>query len=237
MLLLAAYGIGLGKVGFGGVGMIGMILVAEIFPARQSTGVVLPMLLIADVFAVWRFRKFAVWKHIVRILPPAFGGVVLGWWIMPIIPEEGFAKVIGSVILLMIVLLVLTRTLPKLRNITLEHQGLLFPTGLAAGVTTMLANAAGPITTLYLLACRLPKMEFVGTGAWFFLIVNLVKVPFSLNLGLISPGSLGVNLLVAPAIILGIFTGRWILERISQKLFEILLIGFATLGAIRLILT
>jgi uncharacterized protein len=236
LVLLAGYGTGLGKAGFGGAGMAAMILMAEIFPARQSTGIILPMLITADILAVWRFRKFAVWKHVFRILPPAFVGVVLGWWLMPRVPEQGFAKVIGGIVLVMVVLLVLTRMLPRLRNLTLEHQALLIPTGLAAGVTTMMANAAGPITTLYLLACRLPKMEFVGTGAWFFLIVNVLKVPFSANLGLITPSSLAVNLLVVPAIVLGIFSGRWILDRISQGVFEWLLIAFATLGALRLAL-
>ena len=108
-------------------------------------------------------------------------------------------------------------------------------TGVTTGVTTMLANAAGPVSTMYLLAMRLPKWEFVGTGAWFFLIVNVFKVPFSYDLGLISGVSLGRNAILFPAILCGVALGRFLLSRISQKLFENLLLAFSALAALRLI--
>jgi hypothetical protein len=98
----------------------------------------------------------------------------------------------------------------------------------------MLANAAGPITTVYLLACKLPKMEFVGTSAWFYLAVNVAKVPFSASLGLITPSSLAVNALLAPLILLGALGGRWILVRINQGAFEALMFAFSALGALKL---
>jgi uncharacterized membrane protein YfcA len=107
--------------------------------------------------------------------------------------------------------------------------------GWLGGSTTMLANAAGPVMTIYLLACRLPKMEFVGTGAWFFFVVNLTKVPFSVALGLITRDSLLLTLTLVPFVILGGFSGRWILQRINQRLFEALLIGFTVLAALRLV--
>lgn len=235
VVFVSGFCTGMGKSGFGGVGMVALILMAAAFPARESTGLLLPMLITADLFAVWRFRRYAVWRHILRILPPALTGVVIGWWVMPDIPDSLFGPVIGWILLLMIALLVLMKTLPALRNVTLEHQALLIPTGLTAGITTMLANAAGPVATLYLLACRLPKMEFVGTGAWFFLIVNVFKIPFSAQLGLITSESLLINLAAIPSIFFGIAAGRWLLTKISQRLFEVLLLIFATLGAIRLI--
>jgi uncharacterized membrane protein YfcA len=234
---LAAFGTGLGKAGFGGVGMLAMLLMAEVFPPRQSTGIILPMLITADIMAVLRFRKFTVWRYVLRLLPPAGIGVVFGWLIMPHISDARFGKWIGGIILLMVLLLILMRLVPALRNLTLEHPGFLWPTGLAAGVTTMLANAAGPITTLYLLACRLPKLEFVGTGAWFFLVVNVFKVPFSAGLGLITPESLLLNLKVVPVIAAGVLIGRWLLGKIPQQLFEALLLIFAIAGALRLLLS
>jgi uncharacterized membrane protein YfcA len=236
IVLLAGFGTGLGKAGFGGVGMLAMLLMAMVFPPRASTGIILPMLIAADLLAVHRFRQFTVWRHVRRLLPTAGAGVLLGWWIMPRVPETAFGPLIGWIILFMILLLVLMRTLPRLRNITLERQSLLVPTGLLTGITTMLANAAGPVATLYLLACRLPKLEFVGTGAWFFLLINVFKVPFSIHLGLLNTQSLILTLAAFPAILGGILLGRWLLDKISQRLFEILLLLFAAAGALRLIL-
>jgi uncharacterized membrane protein YfcA len=99
----------------------------------------------------------------------------------------------------------------------------------------MLANAAGPAMTVYLLASRLPKYEFVGTAAWFFFFINLIKVPFSASLGLITPQTLLFNLLLAPAVLIGLFCGKILLGKINQQAFEWLLIGLSLLGALRLI--
>ena len=107
--------------------------------------------------------------------------------------------------------------------------------GLLAGVTTMLANAAGPIFALYALAVALPKFEIVGTSAWFFFIINSFKVPFSLGLGLIHGQTLLLNLILSPAIIAGVFGGRWIMTRIPQRLFDEFLLAFAAIAALRLI--
>lgn len=100
----------------------------------------------------------------------------------------------------------------------------------------MLANAAGPIMAIYLLACRLPKMELVGTGAWFFFVVNVTKVPFSAGLGLIDAQSLLLTLVLAPLVVCGAVFGKWLLVRINQRMFEALLIAFTVLAAVRLLL-
>ena len=105
-----------------------------------------------------------------------------------------------------------------------------------AGVTTMLANAAGPVISLYLLAARLPKMEFVGTSAWIFLLLNISKLPFSYRLGLISADSLSLNLYLAPAVIAGVLTGRWLLKTVPQNWFEQLLLLFAAVASIKLLM-
>ena len=100
----------------------------------------------------------------------------------------------------------------------------------------MLANAAGAVMTVYLLACRLPKYEFVGTAAWFFFIVNMIKVPFSASLGLINTSSLTLNLLLVPGIVAGVAGGRFFLGKINQQVFEWLMIVFSLAGGLRLIL-
>ena len=107
--------------------------------------------------------------------------------------------------------------------------------GLLAGVTTMVANAAGPIMALFLIAVSLPKLELVGTSAWFFFVINCLKVPFSVQLGLIHPGTLLLNAVLVPAIGAGLVAGRWCVTRIPQRLFDALLLAFAAIAALRLI--
>jgi uncharacterized protein len=235
LVVLAAVSIGLGKAGFAGFGMLAVLIMALVLPARESTGVVLPMLIVADVFAVAAFRKFTVWSHVLRLLPPAFLGVVTGWLLMPHIDDGAFGPLIGWITLGLLVLMLVQKLTNRLAAGVVEHPGIAWPMGWAAGVVTMLANAAGPIMAIYLLAARLPKYKFVGTAAWYFFIVNIIKVPFSASLGLIQPSTLLLNLALIPAIAVGIFSGRWLLGKINQTVFEWLMIGFSFLGALRLI--
>jgi len=236
LAVLAALCIGLSKAGFGGVGMVAILVMAQILPARASTGVILPMLIVADIFAVAAFRKFTVWSHLVRMLPPALVGIVTGYFLMPYISDQNFGPFIGWITLVLLVLMVLQKVTRRLAASAVEHPGIAWPLGWLAGVTTMLANAAGPVMTIYLLAARLPKYEFVGTAAWFFFIINVAKIPLSAALGLIKPSSLLLNVFLVPAIIAGIFLGRWLLGKINQRIFEWLMIAFSLLGALRLIL-
>ena len=104
-----------------------------------------------------------------------------------------------------------------------------------AGVTTMLANAGGPVLTLYLLGMKVPKLELTATIAWFFFVLNLFKVPFSAGLGLITPGTLALNAVLVPGIAIGLLFGRWLIQRVPQKLFNQLLLAFAAAAALRLI--
>jgi len=234
--VVAALCIGLSKAGFGGVGMVAILLMAQILPARASTGVILPMLIVADIFAVSAFRKFTVWSHLVRMLPPALIGIVCGFFLMPRISDQNFGPLIGWITLTLLALMIMQKLTRRLAARAVEHPGIAWPLGWLAGVTTMLANAAGPVMTIYLLAARLPKYEFVGTAAWFFFIINVAKIPFSSALGLIKPSSLVFNAALVPAIIGGIFLGRWLLGKINQRIFEWLMIVFSLLGALRLIL-
>ena len=232
---LAATCVGISKSGFGAMAIPGILLMTQVMPARESTGVILPMLILADLFAVYAFRKFTVWRLLVKILPAAVLGVVLGWWLMPLIPAGLFTPVIGWIILALLLLTILQKCSSQLQEVAADHPAVSWPLGLLAGVSTMLANAAGPAMTVYLLASRLPKYEFVGTAAWFFFFINIIKVPFSASLGLITPQTLLFNLILAPAVLIGLFCGKLLLGKITQKAFEWLLIGLSLLGALRLI--
>jgi uncharacterized membrane protein YfcA len=236
-LLCAAVALcaGMAKTGFGGMGTVALVLMALVMPARESTGALLTILITADIYAVVAFRRHANWRVVLALLPPALLGIVAGWMLMPHVPEGMFRPLLGGITLALIGLLFLQRAMPQLSNAVSGRPMLGRVAGCIGGVTTMLANAAGPIMSIYLLACRLPKMELVGTAAWFFFVVNLSKIPFSASLGLIDHESLWLTVMLAPLVIAGAAAGKWLLTRINQRLFEALLIAFSVLAAIRLL--
>lgn len=236
LCVVAALCIGLSKAGFGGISMLAILIMAQILPARESTGAILPMLIIADIFAVKAYHQYSNARLVLRLLPAAVTGIVCGWILIPFIPVKHFGHLIGWLTLALLGIAVIQRLRPNFLASTVASLHVAFPFGWLAGLTTMLANAAGPVMTIYLLACRLPKMEFVGTAAWFFFVVNVIKIPFSVSLGFITTSSLLLDAILAPAIIGGVFLGRWLLGKINQATFEWLMIVFSLAGALRLIL-
>ena len=195
----------------------------------------LPLLLVGDVAAVRTFHEHARWDYVRRMLPPACLGVVLAAWFMRDLDETVYRPVIGWVTLILSILQFVRMYWPHWFGNVPHARWFAWTMGILAGAATMLANAAGPVFAVYLIAVGLPKMEFVGTSAWFFFIINLFKVPFSVALGLIRGHTLMVNLILAPAVLAGVLTGRWLLVRIPQRLFEHMLLAFAVLAALRLI--
>ena len=234
---LAALSVGLAKSGFGGIGMLTVTLMAAIMKGheRESTGVVLPLLICGDLFAVWAFRRHVRWGLLVRMLPPALFGVGLGYLWMSHLSNAGFKPLIGWIVIALTAVQIWRQLRPAASQNIPHSRRFAWLMGILAGVTTMLANAAGPVMTLYFLVLQLPKLEFVSTAAWFFLVVNLSKVPLSVNLGLIHPGSLLFNAALAPLVAVGVLAGRSVIHRIEQKRFEQLLIGLTALTALHLI--
>lgn len=233
--MLAAFGIGVSKSGFAGISLVHVLAFIFLFGARDSTGVVLPMLIVGDLLAVIAFRQHARWEYIRRLLLPAITGIVIGWALMGRISDAAYKPVVGTIILFLTALQLLRLWQPHLYDKAPHQLWFAWLMGLLAGVTTMLANAAGPIMALFFIAVSLPKFELVGTSAWFFLIVNVFKVPFSAQLGLIHGMTLLFNLLLFPLIALGIFTGQRLMRIIPQSWFEALLLLFATIASVRMI--
>jgi uncharacterized membrane protein YfcA len=232
---LGAIGIGLSKAGLAGIGLFHVVVFALLFGARQSTGVVLPMLLAGDVTAVTAFHQHARWDYIRRMLPPACLGVIVAAGIMRRLDDWLFKPMIGWIIMVLAVLQVVRMARPAWFASAPHSIAFAWICGLFVGAATMMANAAGPIFGLYTVALSLPKMEIVGTGAWFFLLINAFKVPFSFWLGLIQGRTLTLNILLMPAIFVGVFAGHQILRRLPQRAFELLMVGFAVVAALRLI--
>jgi uncharacterized membrane protein YfcA len=234
---LAALCVGLAKSGLAGFGMIPILLLADLFPARQSTGMLLLLLIIGDAAAVRAFHRHADWAQIRRLLPPAIVGVVAGWLAMGRLDDAVFRPVIGWIILVLTVLHLSRPVLNRWMETTTHSTAFAWTMGGLGGITTMLANAAGPVMTLFFLAIRFPKMEMVATGAWFFFFINLIKVPFSVHLGLINPSALAFAFVLFPVVVLAVLAGKQILQLIPQKLFEWLALIFALAGSLRLIVS
>jgi len=235
LLVIAAVGIGITKSGFSGVSLLHVLVFAHVFGAKASTGVVLPMLIVGDVLAMLMFGKHADWVYVRRMMPPALVGVLLGWLLMHRLSETLYRPITGCIILLLASMqLVRLRNEEWLADIPHSHS-FAWAMGITVGITTMLANAAGPVFGLFLISIGLPKKEFVGTAAWFFLILNVIKIPLSWNLGLIGEQSLLVNLMLAPLIYLGLIAGRSIAKRISQQSFERVILVLSIVAALQLL--
>lgn len=234
--LAAATCVGMAKTGFGGLGIVSVLLFAQLFPAKESTGALLPLMIFGDLIGVSIYRRHASWVELGRLLPATFAGIFCGWLVMPRIPDGSFGMFLGWFILGLMALTILQRRFPKVLLTAAEHPLLGLFAGWSTGVATMLANAAGAITAFYFLARRMDKLTFVGTAAWFFLVVNLSKVPFSAQLGLMTTESLKFDLVLLPAVAAGGALGRFLLRKVPQRPFEWITIGMATAAALRLIL-
>jgi uncharacterized membrane protein YfcA len=234
--------VGFTKSAVPGLAVLYAPLFAEVLPARASTGALLPLLILGDIFAVAFWRRHAVWRHIVRLLPWALAGIVAGWLVMGMIDDRVMRPVLGATLIVVLAVNVwhsVRRETAARRGIPFEETvpdawwfSALF--GLAGGVTTMITNAAGAILTIYLLSMRLPRDEFIGTAAWYFLIVNVIKVPFSASLGLITGPSLLLDAALAAGVVAGSIVGVLTARRIPQKAFVIAAQALAFASAVRM---
>lgn len=234
--LLAALCIGLSKAGFSGISMVAVVVLADIYGSKASVGLMLPLLIAADVIVYPAFRKHGSWRPVWKLLGPALVGISVGWWLLGVISETTARRVIGGCVLMMVALQVMRRWKPVSFDKLAESHGFGLGAGVLGGFATMLANAAGPVIQLYLMGRRLPKMELVGIAARFFLLINLIKVPLNTKLSLITAGSLLENLKLLPAVVLGIFGGKWLLKYVPQAAFEWMIVIFATIAGLRMII-
>jgi uncharacterized membrane protein YfcA len=235
LALAAAFCIGLSKSGFSGISLVAVLLFAEIYGAKPSVGLTLPLLIAADLMAYPAFRNHGSWKPVWKLLAPTAVGLALGYGLLDRIDGEIARKVIGACVLSMVALQVFRRASPRLFEQVGESRGFGFGTGVLGGFATMLANAAGPVIQLYLLGRRIPKMELIGIGARFFLLINILKVPLNTKLALITPDSLLENARLLPGVIVGVFGGRWLIRHVPQGAFEWMIVAFASIAGLRLL--
>jgi uncharacterized membrane protein YfcA len=236
LFLFLAILLGMAKAGLSGFGLAVVPVMALIFGAKESTGVILPMLISADIMAVIYYRQHAVWKYIIRILPWVTAGIIIALFIGNLINNNQFRIVMLSVVWIMLILMVVNDIWKK-ESDEIPHN-MIFGSlmGLAGGFATMIGNAAGPVFTLYFLSMRLTKNEFIGTGAWLYLIMNTGKLPLQIIVWKnITLTSLIPGLISIPFIALGIFLGIRIVKLFSEKVYRYFVI-ITTIAASLLLL-
>jgi hypothetical protein len=227
--------VGLAKTGLPGLGLLFVPLMALAFGAKASTGVLLPILNFGDLFAVGWYRRHAHLKHLFRLLPWALAGLAAGVTFGSDLPDAWFKRVLGLLVLGLLALMVWQELR---RDQEAVPTGWWFHAlaGFGAGFTTMVGNAAGPVMSLYLLSMRLPKNGYIGTSAWFFPVVNLIKVPLQIVFWHnISPASFLVDLWTLPAIALGAWVGLLVVGKIPERLFKALVLGMTGISAVLLL--
>ncbi|WP_432185562.1 sulfite exporter TauE/SafE family protein [Streptomyces tendae] len=240
-LAFAALLVGFSKTAVSGANTVSLAIFAAVLPARASTGILLPILIAGDVLAVLTYRRHAHWPTLWRLFPAVGVGVVVGTLFLVWADDAVVRTSIGVILLFMAGVTVWRRrradaaeqpdeVTSRTGRVKARSYGVL------GGFTTMVANAGGPVMSMYLLSAGFRKLGFLGTSAFFFLIVNVSKLPFSAGLGLIDGRSLLLDAVLVVFVVPGAFLGKWAVNRINQRLFERLVIAATVVGGLQLLL-
>ena len=217
---IAALSIGMSKTGVQAIMLMIVPLMAMAFGAKESTGVILPMLCMADIIAVAYYKRIADWKIVAKLLPTAILGFFLAIGVDNMIPNGQFRQLMGWTLMLALVVMIWSEIFGK-ENRWMKKWWYAAIFGLLGGFTTMIGNAAGPVMSVYLLSMRKEKMEYIGINAWFFLVVNLLKVPLQAFVwDNITWDSLQLNLVMLPVIGIGSLIGIRIVKLLPEKIFR-----------------
>jgi uncharacterized protein len=231
LIALGAFIIGLSKAGMKGIDMMNVTVMAIVFGGKASTGVVLPLLCVADVMAVKYYHRHAQWSHFWKLLPWMVAGILVGVYVGKDLNETVFRKVMAAIIILTVAIMLL---LEFRESINVPHNELFVAVmGLTSGFTTMLGNLAGAFSNIYFLATRMVKNDFIGTAAWIFLVINLFKLPFQVIYWKnITAASLRVDLYLLPALLIGFLAGIRLVAKIKDNSYRKVVIVLTLIGAV-----
>ncbi|MDR1923606.1 MAG: sulfite exporter TauE/SafE family protein [Planctomycetaceae bacterium] len=221
--LIAAAFFGMSKTGVPGLGILGVIVMLSAFEGAEklSSGAVLPLLVIADSFAVWYYWRGADWKRIRFMLPSVFIGLIGGTIFLYWVNDHNF-KIFLSVLVVVLVSFEIVR---KLFRLTMVPKSKIFAwiMGLLAGFATQAGNAAGPVMSVYLAAQNMNKKDFMGTWAVFFFIINVTKLPLIggiiPNLNMITLDTILLDFILLPGLLVGVLVGRRVFMVVPEKYF------------------
>lgn len=235
---IAAVTIGISKTAIPGGNILAIALFAAVLPARTSTAAMLLLLMVGDVFALIAYRRHAHWPTLLRLAPAVIAGLLVGFAFLAFADDGIVRRAIGVILLLMIAVTLWRRWRQDRADATAPAPGgilLAGAYGTLGGFTTMVANAGGPVMSMYFLATRTPVQVFLGTSAWFFAIINLVKVPFLAGLGLFHGPVLLMDAVLAPLVVIGALAGIRLAKRMDQRLFDRIVIVLTVVGAVYLL--
>lgn len=231
---LAVFILGISKAGVKGFGVLIVVILAFVFGEKASTGILLPLLIAADIMAVIYYNRHTKWVYIRKLMPLMIVGVLVGVWFGHTISEALFKQIMAGIIILSVLIMIYSEGQKK--AVWPSNKFFSGGVGFLAGFTTMVGNLAGPISNIYFLATRLPKNEFIGTAAWLFFIINIFKLPFHILVwNTISKETLTLNLAMIPILILSFFIGVAIVKLISNLNYRRFILFVTALGALLLL--
>jgi uncharacterized protein len=228
---LGAFIIGLSKAGLKGIDMMNVAIMAIVFGAKESTGIVLPILCAADLLAVVYYNRHARWSHVWKLMPWMVTGILIGNFLGKDMNEPLFRKIMALIIVLTVLIVVIMEI--RKTMVMPTNKFFVATMGLSAGVTTMLGNLAGAFSNVYFLAMRMPKKDFIGTAAWVFLLINYFKLPFQVFYWKnITGDTLYTDLLLLPAMMVGFWLGIKVVAKIKDASYRRVVIALTLVGAI-----
>lgn len=233
-IVFCALCVGMSKTGVSGLGMLVVPILASVFGAKASTGILLPMLVMGDLFGVIYYHRHANLKLLLKLVPATVAGILVGVYVGQLVDDGQFKMIVALVVISGLILMILNEK-KKTKELIPHNWFFASFAGLLSGFTTMIGNSAGPVMTIYFLSLNLRKNNFIGTFAWFFLLVNLFKVPFHvIQWQTIDSNTFMLNLTMLPVILMGAFIGVRIVKLIPEKPYRIFIIGTTALAAIKL---
>ncbi len=252
LLGVAAFFVGISKTALPGLATLSVAIFAAVIPAKESTAVILLLLLTGDLIAIWTYRHDAHWKTLRQLIPPVVVGIIVGSIFLNWADDLIMKRSIGW-ILIALTAITLVRTYSQNRRqapknsqtatttehasfeIRTDHRAPRYLYGTLGGFTTMAANAGGPVMSLYFLWAGFPVLKFLGTQAWFFFIINLIKLPFSASIGLLNVSTLELDLVLVPLVVAGALIGRFLAKRMNQEIFEPIIIVLTIISSVYLV--
>ena len=235
LLVLGATGVGISKSGLAGVSLIHVIVFAQVFGAKASTGALLPLLIVGDCCAVWLIGREVDWRYVVRLLPPAFVGVVIGWSLLGRLDEATFKPLIGRIIIAALLWSTSQNVAAKHIHNNSPYKAICVGHGHPRRNHNDASQRSRPGDCTLSAGSFFTKTSSCSNSAWFFFVLNISKLPFSANLGFISAESLLIDLILAPCVVGGLIFGLMVVRRLPQKVFDTVLLAFTAIAAIRMI--
>jgi len=233
ILGMVALFIGMAKTGVHGAGMMSIPVLANVFGGQLSSGIMLPILVMADLIGVWYYHRHASWKHLKRLFPWAAAGVVIGTLTGQFIDDALFRILMASIIYVSLGIML---WLEKNADRVPDTPGFAGASGVAGGFTSMVLNLANSVMAVYFLSVRLPKNIFIGTTAWFFLVLNWFKVPFHVWVWkTIDVGTVVADLFLIPLILVGAWIGIVIVKKFSDRAYRWFIIAMTAVSALVMI--